>query len=137
MTDERAKEIQEEAVRLGALSVEYGNDVGPNDEGFWEWWEVLNSDFSFSAKCAMKADANVIARLPTYIKELLEERERLKKRVRKADEKFAAIDEIVALMLSFLENPNDENRQKLLVRALSDRIAVLQSGAGDTNDTNT
>ncbi len=22
-------------------TVEYNNDVGPRDKGFWEWWEIL------------------------------------------------------------------------------------------------
>jgi hypothetical protein len=26
-------------------SVEYHNDVGPNDESFWEWWTVAGVKF--------------------------------------------------------------------------------------------
>lgn len=31
----------------GSDKIEYGNDVGPNDEGFWEWIECTNC----GAKC--------------------------------------------------------------------------------------
>jgi len=31
---------------------EYGNDVGPNDEGFWQWWEIRGI-----AKFNQEADA--------------------------------------------------------------------------------
>lgn len=27
---------------MSKWAVEYDNDVGPNDEGFWEWWEVTD-----------------------------------------------------------------------------------------------
>ncbi len=27
--------------------IEYDNDVGPNDEGFWEWWTVSNGERTF------------------------------------------------------------------------------------------
>jgi hypothetical protein len=30
--------------------VEYENDVGPSDEGFWQWWTVTNDDKSFECK---------------------------------------------------------------------------------------
>jgi hypothetical protein len=36
--------------------VEYGNDVGPNDEGFWEWWEVTDGKRTF--KSNSEEDAN-------------------------------------------------------------------------------
>lgn len=29
--------------------VEYHNDTGPNDEGFWEWWEVTDGKRVFKA----------------------------------------------------------------------------------------
>jgi hypothetical protein len=29
----------------GPFVVQYNNDVGPNDEGFWEWWEVQGVKF--------------------------------------------------------------------------------------------
>jgi len=29
----------------GPFIVEYDNDTGPNDEGFWEWWEVAGIKF--------------------------------------------------------------------------------------------
>lgn len=39
MTAERAVEWR----------VEYDNDVGPNDVGFWEWWEVTNGKQVYKA----------------------------------------------------------------------------------------
>lgn len=36
--------------------VNYENDVGPYDEGFWEWWTVSNDEKSF--KCDSKDDAD-------------------------------------------------------------------------------
>ena len=38
-----------------AWKIEYDNDVGPNDEGFWEWWMVTNGVRGF--KCGDKEDA--------------------------------------------------------------------------------
>lgn len=38
-----------------AWTVEYNNDVGPDDEGFWEWWTVSNGSMVF--KCDSEADA--------------------------------------------------------------------------------
>lgn len=35
--------------------VEYDNDTGPNDEGFWEIWTVTNDKRSFRAES--EADA--------------------------------------------------------------------------------
>lgn len=29
--------------------IEYENDTGPGDEGFWESWTVTNGNMSFSA----------------------------------------------------------------------------------------
>lgn len=36
--------------------VEYSNDVGPNDEGFWEWWEVTNGQVTFKADAEKDAE---------------------------------------------------------------------------------
>lgn len=30
--------------------IEYDNDTGSNDEGFWEWWSVTNGEHSYIAK---------------------------------------------------------------------------------------
>lgn len=44
-------------------NVFYDNDVGLNDEGFWEWWKVMDSDSEFSGdhtklfKCDSESDA--------------------------------------------------------------------------------
>jgi hypothetical protein len=27
--------------------IEYNNDVGPEDETFWEWWEITNGEIVF------------------------------------------------------------------------------------------
>lgn len=35
--------------------IDYDNDVGPNDEGFWEWWNVTNGEVFFKANS--EADA--------------------------------------------------------------------------------
>jgi hypothetical protein len=36
-------------------TIEYDNDTGPNDGGFWEWWTV--SDGAHSFKCDSEEDA--------------------------------------------------------------------------------
>lgn len=35
--------------------IEYENDVGPDDGGFWEWWTVTDGEKSF--KCDKEEDA--------------------------------------------------------------------------------
>jgi hypothetical protein len=30
-------------------TVEYDNDTGPNDEGYWEWWDVSDGTTTFKA----------------------------------------------------------------------------------------
>jgi hypothetical protein len=39
-----------------AWKVEYNNDVGPNDEGFWEWYEVTDGNRTFKSNSG--EDAN-------------------------------------------------------------------------------
>lgn len=46
--------------------VEYENDTGYNDEGFWEWWEVTNGETSF--RCKEEEDANWLAEQLNKIK---------------------------------------------------------------------
>ena len=36
-------------------TIEYDNDTGPSDEGFWEWWTVSNGERAF--KCDSEQDA--------------------------------------------------------------------------------
>ena len=36
--------------------IEYDNDTGPNDGGFWEWWTVTNGHTSFRADTAEDAE---------------------------------------------------------------------------------
>lgn len=40
---------------MNKWKIEYDNDTGPGDEGFWERWTVTDSDKSF--KCDDEADA--------------------------------------------------------------------------------
>jgi hypothetical protein len=39
-------------------TITYDNDVGPDDDGFWEWWNVTDGARSF--KCDSKADAEFL-----------------------------------------------------------------------------
>lgn len=39
--------------------IEYDNDTGPGDEGFWEWWTVTDGTRSF--KCNSEDDAKWLA----------------------------------------------------------------------------
>lgn len=36
--------------------IEYDNDVGPNDEGFWEWWDVSDGETTFRANSENQAE---------------------------------------------------------------------------------
>jgi hypothetical protein len=36
--------------------VDRNNDVGANDEGFWEWWEVTDGERVFKADSEADAD---------------------------------------------------------------------------------
>ena len=38
--------------------ITYDNDTGPDDEGFWEWWNVTDGKRSF--KCDTEADAKFL-----------------------------------------------------------------------------
>lgn len=50
--------------------VEYQNDVGPDDDGFWEWWEVIDSaDSTVICKCSEKENADKICDLLNKAKE--------------------------------------------------------------------
>lgn len=40
--------------------IEYDNDTGPSDEGFWEWWTVTDGTRSF--KCDTEVTPNGSAR---------------------------------------------------------------------------
>ena len=48
-------------------NVFYDNDVGADDEGFWEWWEVVDADDQYSNdiekrfKCDREEDAEWLA----------------------------------------------------------------------------
>ena len=36
-------------------TIDYDNDTGPDDDGYWEWWTVTNGSRSF--KCDSREDA--------------------------------------------------------------------------------
>ena len=41
--------------------IEYDNDTGPGDEGFWEWFDVYEDDRRI-ARCDSRADADRIVK---------------------------------------------------------------------------
>lgn len=44
--------------------VEYENDTGPGDEGFWRWWEIIDAKGARVAKCdTEEAAAALVAAL--------------------------------------------------------------------------
>lgn len=46
--------------------IEYDNDTGPGDEGFWEWWTVTDGKRSF--KCDSEDDAKwLLEALETHL----------------------------------------------------------------------
>jgi hypothetical protein len=47
-------------VNIGPYTVTYENDVGPGDEGFWEWFEVKHDGWTL-CKCDRREDALRIA----------------------------------------------------------------------------
>lgn len=46
-----------------AWRIDYDNDTGPNDEGFWETWTVSNGERSF--ECRSQEDAEWLLSLLT------------------------------------------------------------------------
>ena len=40
---------------LKTWTIEYENDVGLDDDGFWEWWTISDGERSFDTK--IEADA--------------------------------------------------------------------------------
>jgi len=44
---------------MNKWKIEYDNDTGPGDEGFWEWWTVTDGTRSF--KCNFEDDAKWLA----------------------------------------------------------------------------
>lgn len=44
---------------MNKWKIEYDNDTGSGDEGFWEWWTV--SDGTRSFKCNSEDDAEWLA----------------------------------------------------------------------------
>jgi hypothetical protein len=51
-------------------SVGYGNDVGPNDEGFWEWWAVKDAKGREVARCDDEEDAEALTQVPSLVEAL-------------------------------------------------------------------
>ena len=35
---------------MSKFTVEYDNDTGPDDGGFWEWWTITDGNRVFEAK---------------------------------------------------------------------------------------
>jgi hypothetical protein len=52
------------------FTIEYQNDTGYTDDGFWEWWEVSDGNRTF--KCDAEADAEWLCEL---LNELIRQRE--------------------------------------------------------------
>ncbi|MAF43465.1 MAG: hypothetical protein CMI54_04750 [Parcubacteria group bacterium] len=54
---------------MNKWNIFYNNDVGPNDESFWEWWEVMDAETEYSGeetrcfKCDTEADAEWLAEI--------------------------------------------------------------------------
>lgn len=40
--------------------VQYDNDVGPDDDGFWEWWGVIAANGETVCRCDSEVVANAI-----------------------------------------------------------------------------
>jgi hypothetical protein len=40
--------------------VKYDNDVGASDEGFWEWWSVIDADGRTICRCDDEDDAKML-----------------------------------------------------------------------------
>ncbi len=53
------KDVWATSVAEFGFSVEYGNDTGPGDEGFWEWWDVVEGGETI-AKCSDEVTAERI-----------------------------------------------------------------------------
>lgn len=43
---------------MNEWKIEYDNDTGPDDGGFWEWWSVTNGVKAF--KCESEEDAQIL-----------------------------------------------------------------------------
>jgi hypothetical protein len=41
--------MKEEEMEELKWRVVYSNDVGPDDDGFWEWWEVTDGKRTFKS----------------------------------------------------------------------------------------
>ena len=49
------------AISFSPWRIEYNNDVGPSDEGFWQWWEVTDGHKTF--KSSSEEDAQWLCAL--------------------------------------------------------------------------
>ena len=43
--------------------VDRNNDTGPDDKGYWEWWEVRDAHGDTIAECAAERDAELLVAL--------------------------------------------------------------------------
>jgi hypothetical protein len=52
---------------MAKWNYELENDVGFNDEGYWEWYEVYDDSGASIAKCNLEANARLIAAVPDLL----------------------------------------------------------------------
>lgn len=45
---------------MSGWKITYDNDTGPNDEGYWEWWNVSNDELGLSYKCNTEKEAKYL-----------------------------------------------------------------------------
>lgn len=73
-------------------TIEYCNDVGPRDEGFWEWWEISDGERTFKAND--ETDAN-------WLCETLNREARASDRCTKMLQEFHNIEQILGKALGY------------------------------------
>ncbi len=42
---------------MSKWTITYGNDSGPMDEGFWQWWDVESKSDGISFRCDEQEEA--------------------------------------------------------------------------------
>jgi len=104
--DDKRKVMEREELKVhltkGVWNIEYQNDVGPMDEGFWEWLEVGPAqvhgdpkDLQVMADSALIAEAGDVANeTGMWPRDMVAEIERLK---RLLDKSLAQTDELIAM----------------------------------------
>jgi hypothetical protein len=104
-------------------TIEYDNDVGPNDEGYW-WWNVADGNRTFEAK--KKEDAEWLCDLlNTHASDTPNTLfERLRENVQKW------VDENYTSRFSALGVVTDDQLSDVLKRAFNEANASNQAEAG-------